>query len=46
MVYMGFNPDDNDKYYKKINIDTIEIEIRIYSVMRTNLRIMISITRN
>jgi hypothetical protein len=46
MVYMRFNPDDNDKYYKKINIDTIEIDIRIYFGLRTNLLIMISITRN
>jgi hypothetical protein len=41
---MGFNPDGNDKYYKKINIDTIETQI--YSGSRTNLLIMISITRN
>jgi hypothetical protein len=38
---MRFNPDGNDKYYRN---DTIET--RIYSDSRTNLLIMISITRN
>jgi hypothetical protein len=43
-VSMGFNPNRNDKYYKKINIDTIVT--RIYSSLRTNLLIMIIIIRN
>jgi hypothetical protein len=43
-VSTGFNPNGNDKYYRKINIDNIEI--RIYSGSRTNLLIVISITRN
>jgi hypothetical protein len=38
LVSMNFNPDENDKYYKKINLDTIEIQI--YSGLRTNLLIM------
>jgi hypothetical protein len=45
-VWIGasyINPDGNDKYYRKINID---IETRIYSGSRTDLLIMISITRN
>lgn len=32
LVSMKFNPDENDKYYKKINLD--------YFGLRTNLLIM------
>jgi hypothetical protein len=39
LVSMGFNPGRNDKYYRKINIDTIEFRFRI------NLLIMISIIK-
>jgi hypothetical protein len=32
LVFMGFNPGRNDKYYRKINIDTIEFSLGlIYS---------------